>query len=494
MKITKQGLGYILLLYPLSGILILLTFTRLSEFYDIVIHYNFSYVAHSLQLAFLSSFPFVFAGFIGAYFLYTGGGPRVQKFSLSVAAALFFVHPVILLSLIKAYHALESLHPLAISSMIYGLHSWSLSMLIGFAVARKMSQYAFYSALQTASPANAIFVIVLPQLLRYVFLLGATFFIFYFFAQDVPSILGYRTFGEVIFSYIIVGDNTAQILSAVLLIVVPFAVLIYYFAGTLKRLLESITVSNIYTSLQSCAFKPLAAMMAVLCLALISWIGYGFLRLLPYADVSITQILRENVHILLISGVIAIVASLLGMIVSRMLYYFTPKSRLIVFVLLFYFLIPRSVLALIVQAPFEIVDIPFVRNQWLLFFAGYVYGMLPISYFLFWLQRRFIQDRFFCYVEIPIWRRVIFVELPMQKMFIFAEFLILTVVALYELDIPLLLAPVGVETVIVKIYNLLHYGDMTTISFLSLCIILTVSSIAYVVTLGNKRETFDSRR
>ena len=75
------------------------------------------------------------------------------------------------------------------------------------------------------------------------------------------------------------------------------------------------------------------------------------------------------------------------------------------------------------------------------------------------------------------------VELPEKGAVWTLQFLILAVLALYELDIPLLLAPAGTEVLVVRIYNLLHYGDTVSIAILSMAEIIAGLAVAAAAVL-----------
>ena len=63
--------------------------------------------------------------------------------------------------------------------------------------------------------------------------------------------------------------------------------------------------------------------------------------------------------------------------------------------------------------------------------------------------------------------------------------IILMVFSLSELSSTILLIPAGEETIIVKTYNLMHYGDFSSVAFLSLMqislILISMSSIGFLL-------------
>ena len=59
---------------------------------------------------------------------------------------------------------------------------------------------------------------------------------------------------------------------------------------------------------------------------------------------------------------------------------------------------------------------------------------------------------------------------------------ILFFLVLNEVTTTVLLVPPGFETIIVKIYNLMHYGDFKTVAFLSLLQSTLVLATIYLVT------------
>jgi ABC-type Fe3+ transport system permease subunit len=69
--------------------------------------------------------------------------------------------------------------------------------------------------------------------------------------------------------------------------------------------------------------------------------------------------------------------------------------------------------------------------------------------------------------------------------------MILMVFSLNELAINILLIPIGLEVLIIKIYNLLHYGDYNTITFLALNQIIVVTLLILVSLLFIRKKVYN---
>ena len=110
-------------------------------------------------------------------------------------------------------------------------------------------------------------------------------------------------------------------------------------------------------------------------------------------------------------------------------------------------------------------------------------GVISVLYY------RDIEDeslRFFAISKIDIFLKI---TLPTYgKRWIFV-ILILMIFALNELSISILLIPIGFEVLIIKIYNLLHYGDYSAVTFLSLVQIAIILIVLMVIRRLNDRVT-----
>ncbi|QCI28962.2 hypothetical protein C6V80_08255 [Caminibacter pacificus] len=138
------------------------------------------------------------------------------------------------------------------------------------------------------------------------------------------------------------------------------------------------------------------------------------------------------------------------------------------FFIIVYLLIPHSIIGFFILNFFGEI----INNYYVLFFLGNIYISLPIVLIMLYLfQKR--TDSFLANKLSTI--NYIMKVLVFEKFIIWIVIFFMTLIYLLnDLSITILLSPPGLETYIVKVYNLLHYGDYNTVKFLELVQILFV--------------------
>lgn len=120
---------------------------------------------------------------------------------------------------------------------------------------------------------------------------------------------------------------------------------------------------------------------------------------------------------------------------------------------------------------------------------GYVAHFLPFSVIIANSGMRQINPRLeeAAFMSNPRWGKVMTrIVLPLLRRSILAGFFIVFVLSFGELGTTLLIIPPGMETISVKIYNLMHYGAEQTVAALSLILILTILVLSGLFLLGQK--------
>ncbi len=487
MRFFKGLSGASILLLPILGLLLIISGGSglLSEG---GLHFEIPFALNSLKLALLSTIPFAIAGIAASWAVLSDGRAWLVRLFITASITLFFIHPVVLLGFFKMVDGwTDYFSALTTSSLVYGIRSWAVASIFSLTLfSGRISGFALYAARSVVSPGRVFVHIVLPQLLKPFAIISLPLLMLNFFSQDVPSILGYRTYGEYILSNIILSDDISSALASMMPTLAVLALFLSVFWAVLKNSLHN----DFHNPDETSGFqKPLAGgvlqfVWTAVPLILLSSILFVLLKELIASDVSLVQVLAENGGTLFYTTVITSAAAAVGMVAARVLYETTGRSEITVYTMLLYFFLPNSLLALMIL---EVYQYTGFNSQWsdtAVLLAGYMYALLPAAYFMLWLEKRyFAKDDFFRYVRITPWRRFLHVELPEKGAVWTLQFLILAVLALYELDIPLLLAPAGTEVLVVRIYNLLHYGDTVSIAILSMAEIIAGLAVAAAAVL-----------
>lgn len=88
------------------------------------------------------------------------------------------------------------------------------------------------------------------------------------------------------------------------------------------------------------------------------------------------------------------------------------------------------------------------------------------------------------------WRVALRIALPLLRNGLLAGFFIVFVLSFSELGVTLLVTPPGIETIPIKIYNLMHYGAESTVS--ALCLILAAIQALMAATLWGTARALGS--
>jgi len=473
MKKTVSIISVGILLFPMLGILHGLRLLLPSDTASFSIHLPLPFVTNSLILAALSSFPFVAIGMTVGWAIYRVRF-RAIKYILSVLCiALFFIHPVVILDIVRSNSEIaQHLSPLMYGVAAYGLRNLAVAAIFSyFLFSHTISGSALDLATRFSSKTHALFFVLYPQIGRHFFLISIPLSLLVFFEQDVPSMVGYRTYGEFLFSSIVISESPAGAVASVLPIAVFGATAVFATWSVLNKFYpdkKAFVTAQTFPTDQSKGFGIALFWIFILLLVLGFFVKSIILTAIA-KEISPEKLAVQNSEIFVFSVTIGILSALLAMSVARLLYRSDPcrKSSLCGYASLFYFFLPSSVLSLSLLQIRQILRLDNAAADYPFLILGYLFSILPVAYFLVWAQERFQESgRSGLFGEIPAYRRFFHIQIPQKKGVWFSQFLILFLFAFNNLDTPILLAPAGVETVTVKIYNLMHYGDSAGIVFL----------------------------
>ncbi|RLA72840.1 MAG: hypothetical protein DRG78_23305, partial [Epsilonproteobacteria bacterium] len=300
----------------------------------------------------------------------------------------------------------------------------------------------------------------------------ALIFMMTFIQEEVPSFFGYRTYAEEFLSRIILMEK----FESTLLYSLPFLLLSFnssllFYSLVKKRrweLFEETTAPldrfDFFNS-QKIAYLGVFIFLAISLFILF--------RLLSKLDYSMLDLLfSENITILFNSFFLSLLASIIATILSIYLVkYFNNFSKIIVLISIasLYWFLPPSLTALVLLKFSQFIFIDSELYSYIILIYGYVLRVLPVGLvIMFILSRHRDLNYLFKLVKISKWHLFFSIVLPIEWRKWFMVFGILFFLVLNEVTTTVLLVPPGFETVIIKIYNLMHYGDFDRVIFLSL--------------------------
>jgi len=431
---------------------------------------------NSLKLALLVSISSVLIGLFASLLYYHLRSHKIRNFFLLILFFMFSTAPVIYTSVLSDIEIFNSLNALIKSVIVLAI--WLLPLASGIMIL--MMHNIDESSLVTSRflPISNFVVFKTIILKQSYFALFGTFtliFMMAFIQEDVPSFFGYRTYAEEFLSRIILMEK----FESTLIYASPFIIFAIASSALLYSMLkksswnlfqDQITPLNRLNLISSGKFSYLGVLLFS---AIVLFIIFQLLNKVNFS--VFTTLLSENIPVLLNSLFLAFCASLIATLLSVYLVnYFNYKSSpskmifLISFLSLYWFL-PSSLtgLALLKFSQFYYFESEAYEYGMLIY--GYVLRVLPIGLVTMLILSQYSSPaHLFKLLKISKQSMFFNIVLPMQWRGWLMVFGILFFLVLNEITTTVLLVPPGFETIIVKIYNLMHYGDFGTVAFLSL--------------------------
>ncbi len=444
---------------------------------------------NSLKLAFAVGLASSFFAFCTAILFYHIKNKTIRNFFLMTLFFLFATAPIIYTSLLSEVALFNVLSPLLRSVTVLTLWLLPLASGIMILMMHDMDQLSWDTLKFLHLPKLTVFKeILLKQ--NYFPLLGTFFLIFMmvFIQEEVPSFFGYRTYAEDFLSRIILMEN----FESTLFYALPFIVMalgsatLFYFLirkniwqpfNDLIAPLEKLDLIHSQNIVYFALILFVLASLSVL-LGLISKIEYSMLM----------PLFSENLSILLNSFFLSLFAALGATILSlyfvNAFYRSRSKMLLLIALLSLYWFLPSSLAALVLLKFSQLFYSSSETYAYVLLIYGYLLRVLPVALIIMMIVYRHNESNdLLRLVKISKWRRFFTLTLPMQWKKWLLVLVILFFLVLNEITTTVLLVPPGFETLIIKIYNLMHYGDFKTVAFLSLLQSLLVLAALSLVSL-----------
>jgi iron(III) transport system permease protein len=389
------------------------------------------------------------------------------------------------------------------SVLILTVNLAPLSFAVVWLAINAIERKSLHMAFLHAPPLSVIRYIVLPQLFVPLSMSSIVVFLSVFSQEEVTSFLGYRTYAEDFLSRLIVMTDTRE----VALFSVPFlflAVAAVLFLGVigLKKHLIGLLRPDIceFVSFSAPSGKSVSysSLYAVLVIAAPLLLLVSLLRHMAFGDLA--TLLPDNFeaikHSLLTASLVAFVGTAVGSCIYHALRRISGRFQLLVTAtsLFGFWLLPPPLIGIGILKMKQFLAMNTYYFDMLVFYASYLARIVPVAVLLtaiLYLVFRSQTDG--VVVLMPVTRHDVFLKLrlPVNWPKWLLVWSILAALVLGELAMTILLVPPGVETVVIRIYNLMHYGDFSTVAFLSCVQVVIVTAIifttAYLVNSSNER-------
>ena len=316
-------------------------------------------------------------------------------------------------------------------------------------------------------------IIILKQSYFSLFTCFVLIFMMAFMQEDVASFFGYRTYAEEFLSRIILMErfeSTLVYASPFALVAMFSAILLYFILkkNSWKPSQDQISPLN---NLNIITYEK-APYIVVFVFSLISF--FLLVKLVLKVDfLQFGTLVDENISVVLNSFFLSILASFIATVLSVYLvdYFKNSPSKMIFLIAFFslYWFLPSSLVGLTLVKLSQQFYINYEIFEYIMLVYGYVLKVLPLGMMLMLiLSQQKNSSHIFKFVKLSKQSVFLKIVFPMQWRAWFIVFIVLFLLLLNEITTTVLLVPAGFETIIVKIYNLMHYGDYETVAFLSL--------------------------
>jgi iron(III) transport system permease protein len=414
-----------------------------------------------------------------------------QRQILFLLLFIFFsISPIIYLTALSKLAWFNQLSVYIQSLAVLSIKLFPLATIILLISFRRIESSSIKTALMISPLKNVLIHIILPQLYKPAASAFLIIFMLTFVHEEVPSFLGYRTYAEEFLSRIVIMENIKEIS----FMTIPFILLTFLVLGVLARTAQSHINDNSNTpSYIFQNFKKPALSVIVILSILVVFMSSLLLKEL--ATIDATTLFIDNFSALKNSLFLSFFTGILGTIFSLYIYSFihsdssTNIKIILILPMLLYWLMPSALSSL------SLIELSIYLNQYniligyaLVVFA-YLIKVLPIA-LLFLLSFKVIQpsDIFLKLHNINAINVFKHITIPLAWSKWLVLTIILTIFSLNELSSTVLLIPPGEETIIVKIYNLMHYGDFSSVAFLSLLQMSLILISIFVIGLLLRRQ------
>lgn len=445
-------------------------------------------MVQSISLSTFASLISLILGFLFGLGFYTLKTKMFKILFILLLMISFVLQPIILLSVFQELEYFLNMKAYWQSMLISVFHLSPLSGLAFIYMFSTLNSLAFQNALAIAPFKHIAKFIIFPQLKQFMTVLFVLLFILVFINQAVPSILGYRTYTEDLLAQMTLMENMEQIVLSALpsyLFVIVFIVLwLRLKKNSIQYKYTLSTENTLYFNFNWLGFSMLGFLLLYLL-----WMFTSLI--LTSLTIDTYRLIEDNFDVISTSMGFAFMSALVTLFIALVIQHTLEKYSYIFLqtisfsMFLFYLLIPHSLISLILLDIYQWIGYFSIFTDYLVFFIGYIFILLPIALFLIYILKTFEKDdSFLLFLPVSAFNRWMKIILPHMYLKWLLILFILMIFSLNELSVSILLIPPGFETMIVKIYNLLHYGDKPTIAFLSLVqlffVILAFSLIGWI--------------
>ncbi len=468
------GIIFVPLIYLLiSGIDTALLEESNTDFFRI---FTGKRLLNSLQLALLVSILSTIGALFASGLYYQLKYRKTRNFFLLLLFFLFATAPIIYTALLSEIRLFYSLGALTKSVTVLTL--WLLPLASGIIILMMCNiDQSSLSTLRFLSRSKFVFFTRIIFQQSHFAMLGTFILIFMmvFVQEEVPSFLGYPTYAEEFLSRIILMEK----FESTLIYALPFITLALGSSALIYILIRQISwrlFQDHITPLNKLNFIGSGKLTGFGFTLFVVISVFVIFQLVTKVNFSMfTSLLKDNGTVVSNSFILSLSASSIATLLSAYLvncFHFMqrpPRMILMIAFLSLYWFLPSSLTGLTLLKFSQIYQFGDKIYDYAILLYGYTLHVLPPGLVMMLvLSQHSRSDHLFKLLKIRKHNLFFAIILPMQWRKWMLVLGVLFFLVLSEITTTVLLVPPGFETIIVKIYNLMHYGDYETIAFLSL--------------------------
>ena len=462
---------------------------------------TFKLLGSSLGLSFVVSITSISVAIILLYMLWKIKSPFSRNMILFILVFLFCLSPLIQLIGWQRISFFYTLPPFFCVTLIFTWNLFPLVLFILISGLMTIDKACIEAGLMICDKKNLIRFIIIPKMLPVILLAGIVAALLAFVQMEVPALLGFTVYSEEFLSRLIIEDD----LGAAMWLSTPFYITGIVATGLILFLWPNNSMTtwqkNGLSVLKNVArpFKheSLVSLFVIIILCIPIFLLLMGVYSVNWVDFFLNNYLAiySSFKLAVLGVLIAIPAAYLivdGLTLLRRKYLILALGLFCMLVLL-----PGSLLGLGMQDVSQYTGFLWFKNGDLLLIFTHSIKILPYGVLLFfgfkWLDHSSQGDDVFM-PGISWIHRKRFIDLPNEIHRIITISGILFVITLSEVSTTILVISPGTQTIILKLYNLLHYGAYDTVIALALVqagIVLVLMAALYRFVRRNTHDSYE---
>jgi iron(III) transport system permease protein len=445
-----------------------------------------SLVADSVVLSVCVAFTSTIVGLLFVACVLFSNSKYVSRTLLIGSLILYCISPVVLLTVLQSLSLLFEMTPLLSAVVVLSWSYFPLSLFIFWLSSSQLDTAGLECGLLTCQSHKIIQHIVLPQLRRPILISICIVFLITFMQSEVPSLVNYPVYADEFLARVILEDTMgpAVILAMpmVLMVLLFLPVIVWQgreFIASSWNLLGRKTLQRIVKA------DFLFRLLTIVCFLMIV---IPIIVLFMRSDFN--GFISLNVNAFLSSLVLALPSVIIGLTIAHFIAEgFVALGyigrTLIIGVILVQMLLPGALLGLGMIRLTLNQGLGWLNTDNFLLVVTHTLRILPVlALLLIGLRLQFSENK---YSELKLYkigwlRRQLRIRLPQEKASLFLVASLGFAMVLSELSTTVLVISPGTETSILRLYNLMHYGDWPAVNALALVQALLIA--AYLISVS----------